>query len=144
MTVQLNNYATATLPTISEDLNDIRRKAMTLAHSLKKQLPSHIPWSIIVKTAWSKIKKMKAPHMMYWRKTDGTLAKRIVLIDIEGHLTFKGTGKPLKPKQRLFVDVAKVMAKYYYERQGQTFKGSTIISAYEKNENNKGQILNIF
>lgn len=119
---------------VSTDINDIRRKALTLAQDMRKHLPTTVKWATCLRRAWRHVlRNPDTTHMIFWKKVDGSFARRVVNLDPTGHMTFKGTGKPLKPGQRLFVDLAKVKAKEWYEFRGEQFKRSTIISAYQDN-----------
>ena len=87
------------------------KKAMTLAAGIMKNAKEVTRKEAMI-TAWAAIKKAgNAFKYLEATKVDGTLTKRIVLTNWIEHNRVKGTGRPLKPGQRLFIDVAKAMAK---------------------------------
>lgn len=98
-------------------------KAMTLAAGIMKNQPE-ITRSEALKMAWRWVKK--ANDMLLFleaTKVNGTITKRIVRDNWSEVNEVKGTGRPLKEGQRLFVDVAKALAGRH----------NTTVSFYQKN-----------
>ncbi len=126
----------------STSLNDIRRKVMLLSSQLRKHYKSHgiqLSRSELMEFSWRFIRSHQdSVFAMYFKKYDKKgqvkeYARRLVYVDTTGHITFTGTGRPLKPGQRLFVDVARDLVKtHLVSKLGEDqVKVNTIISTYE-------------
>lgn len=129
-------------PATSTSLNDIRRKVMLLYSEISKHFKSYgidFSQSDLVKYCWNYIRSnQERTYALYFKKYDRKgefkeYARRIVLLSTDGYLTFQGTGSPLKPGQRLFVDVARLMVKDELTAiyGAENVKVNTIISTYE-------------
>ncbi len=128
-------------PQVSTSLTDRRIKAMTFASQILKQAKDynlHISRSRALSYAWKYINTHSNAYVIYFTKHDknGNVkehCKRIVQMDTAGHVTFTGTGSPLKPGQRLFVDLARHTIKtILLSRMDEAdVKVNTIISTYE-------------
>lgn len=71
------------------------------------------PWLMVKNTA-------QTFTLVEFTKNDGTVCRRVVSENLSYYVEFKGTGRPLKEGQVLFVDLGK------YVTQGENF----IISTY--------------
>lgn len=113
---------------------------MILARDMMKHAPDMPRWEALGR-AWKYIQEnLETTYALYFTKRDRKdpeiiteYCNRIVKLDLDGHLTFKGTGRPLKPGQRMFVDVSRMLAKEWYERNypDQEVKMNEIISTYK-------------
>lgn len=103
----------------STSRQDMATKAMVLARHMMKQFKANsIPFtaSQVFKTAWAHIQTNDNLRIVYFTRHNkaGEIiehCKRVVDMDPTGHVTFKGTGRPLKVGQRLWVDWARKLTK---------------------------------
>lgn len=86
--------------------NLISAKAMTLANQLRRY--EKLSMSDALRYAWSVVKKETSAILLTFETTAKKVCKRLVYSDWSKFVTVKGTGRPTKPGQRLFADVAKL------------------------------------
>lgn len=92
-----------------QQLSKLRGTAMLLAYQILKSDPT-CTQSEAGKRAWALAKHYEGQSLIIdGVKVDGkTKLKRVVLDAWGTYNTIKGTGKPLKPGRKLFVDLAKL------------------------------------
>lgn len=86
--------------------NLISQKAMVLANQLRRH--KKITLSEALSSAWSIVKKEASAILLTFETTAKKVCKRLVYSDWSKFVSVKGTGRPTKPGQRLFADVAKL------------------------------------
>jgi len=96
---------------------NLRSKVLSLANQLRGQMP----FSEALRTAWATVKNNQTAKVTF-KKVSGEVTTRVVAINVMDFLTVKGTGRPTKPGQKLFADLAKVATGQY-----------PIISLYQQN-----------
>jgi hypothetical protein len=83
-----------------------RQKVMVFASQIYKLNPD-LTWGEAMAYAWSEIRQQPTAELITFEKADGTTTSRIVFLNWNDYNEVKGTGRPLKRGQILFVDVAK-------------------------------------
>ncbi len=96
---------------------NLRSKVLSLANQLRKEMG----FSEALRTAWATVKANQTAKVTF-KKISGQITTRVVAINVLDFLTVKGTGRPTKPGQKLFADLAKVAT-----------GRPAIISLYEEN-----------
>lgn len=88
-------------------MKNLRKKVFVYAHQLRRHNDLTLSEALI--EAWDFIKSNQDVQLLTFKKvrTD-ELCKRIVATDWSKYYEVKGTGRPLKPGQVLFADLAKV------------------------------------
>lgn len=88
--------------------------ACTLAAQIyreSKKQDAPISWSEAMQTAWLMVNKTQQDFtLVTFTKIDGTVCRRVVSENVSLYYTPKGTGRPLKEGQILFVDLGKYVA----------------------------------
>lgn len=125
----------------STKAGDMAIKALVLANQIIKQYKKNslpVNRSAIYKKAWAHVTTNENLRIVYFEKhnKNGEVierCKRVVDMDHTGHVTFKGTGRPLKPGQRLWIDWARKITKDILDQVHgpENVKLSIIGSTYE-------------
>ncbi len=91
------------------------KKAMTFATQLAKNKFSE-SWKECLQTAWNEIKANPSKYVyISFEKVCGKVAKRVILsANWSSRYEVKGTGRPLKENQRLYLDAAKTLCEMDY------------------------------
>ena len=89
---------------------ETRRKVMVFASQIYRWNKSWLTWGEAMAYAWSEIRQQPEAQLVTFEKNDGSVSSYVVLTNWKEYVEVKGTGRPTKPGQILFVDLARLQS----------------------------------